>query len=217
MEDPNQGYKDEENEQKAKEVRELIKLAYKAKSKENIERYRSLLDSAEIISGELLEYLEDTSWKYHPQKPEIELFNYPYSDTIFALVNRLGNRSLEWFKNHTSISASLKDFEENNLHWIGIIYTQEDEESDPLILYTLFVDEEGLHMERQINNLNTRFLMPKEFYSFLQRMGLTLNQAASLYNIDASGSYGEEWMGFPQEFEQRSDSWPLVVEKGKKL
>jgi hypothetical protein len=212
MDNPHQGYEKEENENKAEEVRILVKLANKAREDKNDIKYQILMHGAKELSGELEEYISELK-----NVPETKLFYYPYSNTLFPLMNRLGNKALEWFKNHTSQSKSLKDYEANNLHWIGIIYTKEDEESDPIILYTLFVDEEGLHMERQRALFINSILMPKEFYSFLQRMGLLLEDAVLLYGIEASSAYGTELMGFPQQFVERAGSWPLVVEKAQKL
>lgn len=50
--------------------------------------------------------------------------------------------------------------------------------------------------------------MPKHFYSFLQSVGLTLDAAAYLYDLN-------HVEGIPEEFDARDDFWLLVVETQK--
>jgi hypothetical protein len=185
MENPNQGYRDPEKEKQAEEVRELI---YKANSLPNEESF-PLRKRAYTLSKELKNYLYD-NYTF-----ELEEFHIPYFDEIHNLLELRNSEDIIKRLNEyiDEESISFKELE-NHIHYIGLIYTdmnrgdKENYRYSPL--FTIFVDEEGIHIHPISNELwagtndYPRLEMPKHFYEFLETMGLILISAVALYEID---------------------------------
>lgn len=183
------GYKDEENEEKAKEVRRLVTKANKAEEKNNAYKHDKLISEAVDLSLHLVWYL---------------LAQYP-SKFIIDIIKIDDNIEEEIL---TFLEKEIDPI--NNLHQIFLLYKY-DEDIWPNfdVDYTVFVDEDGIHLYKMHNLYLT---LPPEFYSFLQRMGILLDDAKILYDLE-----NLRGMTLPAEFGEREGSWPLVVEKGKKL
>lgn len=201
-----EGYLDKENNDLAKQVRKLV-----AKGEFN---------EAKKLSEILTEYLND-NYGHIFTYVIMEVPNIINLEDIIDIVNRgdiledTGGIYLHVI-GKGPLYQELKKMEKNDLHKIGVICVDEGDEEDFLrVLYSLFVDEQGIHIQYQLNPYSNQLLMPGEFYSFLERLGLTLTQAEYLYGISADLSYDTPWMGFPQQFAARPGYWPLTVEERK--
>lgn len=208
-----EGYKDNININLAKEVVNIIS----ERNRENdIFKYEELNRKADELSGELVEYLN-------------EAYNGQFLTEFFLIPQIIefntDKEALNYFLYNSSIANKLKEYSREDIHKIGIIYAETNDEDHPYaFLYSLFIDEgsldpdgkeEGLHIQRQRNWHPDELRMPPEFYSFLQRMGLTLRAASDLYELN---SYSENiYYGFADLFEEIQGSWPRIIEKSKLL
>lgn len=220
-----EGYKEKDNEKLAKEVRHLI---YKASQEENINKKADLLNEANIISLELIRYLagiytsRNNFQVYVFQIPVEEITNVDTDLKDFLFNESSVSKELQKLKVH-DIGIVLKEMEENDF------YSTESEIEDipenENIVATIFIDDseipyiEGSELSKE-NSGPRRFKtplgesgglsMPKEFYSFLQRMGITVNVATKLYHI-------HKYPILPTTFKKRFGSWDLILEEKEKL
>lgn len=153
MED--QGYLDIQNERKANEIRKLMTEAANYRRNENPEIYSNLSKKAAKLSNELKDYLLST----YPDKFNIINIRSKDDDEHNYLINPLNWEDI------------IKKY---NIQVNDVVIIRED-----IFKIVIFVDENGPHFEGEFYSAEEG---PKEWYEFLERMGLLSQIAADLYN-----------------------------------
>jgi hypothetical protein len=204
-----EGYKDEENNRKAGEVRKLV---LQAERNLNVNYDQSLMEmqQADQLSIELAKYLKNRVifGKRLFKLPELSIDEYK------NIRNFRTNEQFSEYITNTIKNFPLKEILKE-IHSIGVIYTWNNgvESSFPIISY--FVDEGGIHFT--YNSVSfSQLIMPPEFYDFLEKMGLTINAATIAYRMDLNSVEGTKWEELPN-FGLRRGSWPMVIKEKEKI
>jgi hypothetical protein len=190
-----EGYKDIENEIKAKQVKYLVTLIQEGND--------DIILQSDNLSLDLADYLKQVG------NFEKHLFQLPNLSTE----EKRKIRDFTTDKQFLTCINSLFSLDKLKLHSIAVFYVQNTELDSNETMITCFVDENGFHF----TNTGSIFLtMPGEFYDFLERMGLTIRAANILYGFDFQSIIDTEWREF-LPFKVRDGYWPLVVRNKEKI
>jgi hypothetical protein len=189
------GYINLEEQRKAAKVRKLVNTTNKIVS--NPDNYEN-----GYMKENIKENLWDTENKFFRLSNQLATYlrtNYPNNFKIheFDIPEEVRLTNLEQLHNiFKQVNDSI------NIHDIAILYPPRRARG----IYILFKDSDGNY--EYVYEFRKSTLMPKEFYKFLEEMGLTTNAAGKLYNIIDFGN--RYFIEFP-------DMWPRTIAGTNKI
>lgn len=161
-----EGYSDSENKRKANKVRQLIRISIDKRNRG--EDGEEELAEARKLSKELAEYLKT---------------NYPLSFNINhrVLYKTEWNLLMQYFLNGNTTNKILNQIiKENNIKTHDVLFIYDNNDKSFKRNLAIFFDDEGSYFK--FNEMR-KIEGPKEWYEFIERMGLLPEEAAKLYNI----------------------------------
>ena len=171
------GYQDEDNEKLAGEIKKLNRdylLTGDVK----------FLIRAQELSSNLLRYFQYN----YPDNFKTLILYMPEKINIKEIPRFLASKKIDPIKNLHDILIIGKVI--NIMHGFG------DSERSLDIFYTGFIDEGGIHL-RDVKSYC--LYMPPEFYEFLDRIGISLQQASELYKLNQDRTI--PWVFQPSNFQ----------------
>jgi hypothetical protein len=198
MESSHLGYKDEKYEQKAKEVRENVKLATEALKNRQFDLLSNYTPKIEENSRELAKYLRNM----YPNK--FMIHNYEYDILTPEYYQYSGSLSDAPEIARNVWNAVKEKGYKPQLHDLIIVDVSNNKGFKVYKLrfnpYLYFIGDEDIYV--QINVGSDKYA-PDEFYYFMERMGLTENMQRYIYEDDY--------------IDYKPNLWPKIYNEMEKL